>query len=137
MRNLYTHIVDGDNNNKIGVSVLDEPGSGGANHHYVIDGFNLKKNKSYTGPYDTTCVEHSTSTHIYFQNGGIPSASVNGITNEALLAIVIDRLECFQAGPFSSVDNSEALAYTRKALAHLQRRTQERISRGVEGQEIK
>jgi hypothetical protein len=137
MRNIHTHLAEGDKNNKVGIAVLDEPGAGGANHHYVVDGFNLKKNKSYTGPFDTTCVEHSTSTHIYFQNGGILDNSVNGLTNEALLAVVEDRLSCFQAGPYPSVENSEALAHVRKALAFLHSRTQDRIKRQVEGMELK
>jgi len=135
MRNIYSHIVEGDNNNKIGITALDEPGAGGANHHYVVDGFNLKKNKCYTGPWDTCEVEHSTSNHIYFQNGGIPDNGVNGVTQEALLAIVEDRLSSFQAGPYPSVDNSEALHHVRKALAFLHNRTIDRIKRQVEGQE--
>ena len=35
---------------------------------------------------------------ITFQHGPIKEVGRNGLTNEALLAIVIDRLECAQAG---------------------------------------
>ena len=57
----------------------------------------------------------------------------NGITNEALLAIVIDRLTAFQAGPFSCIENSEALVGLTRALRALQRRTSRRITQGTEG----
>ena len=58
---------------------------------------------------------------------------VNGVTQEALLAIVIDRLRSFQAGPFACDENGEALDYCGYALAALQKRTLARIARGVEG----
>ena len=58
---------------------------------------------------------------------------VNGITHEALLAILIDRLECFQHGPFANEYNAEALDCLHTALAALQTRTAIRTARGVEG----
>jgi hypothetical protein len=70
---------------------------------------------------------------IGFQNGPIKEFGLNGITQEALLAIVIDRLRSFQAGPFSSRYNAIALTKTEEALMWLQRRTVDRIRRGVEG----
>lgn len=56
-----------------------------------------------------------------------------GVTNEALLAIVIDRLEGFQAGPFACTENAAALDHARICLGELQERTRGRIRRGVEG----
>jgi hypothetical protein len=56
------------------------------------------------------------------------------LTQEALLAIVIDRLESFQSGPFVSPINAYALSLIRAALKTLQLRTSDRIARGVEGQ---
>jgi hypothetical protein len=58
---------------------------------------------------------------------------VNGITNEVLYAILIDRLECFQTSEFANVFNENALALTRAALEQLECRTRERERRGVEG----
>ena len=52
---------------------------------------------------------------------------------EALLAIVIDRLRSFQAGPFKCVENELALEKCEDALWQLQERTRARIARGVEG----
>lgn len=57
-----------------------------------------------------------------------------GITNEALLAIVIDRLEGFQAGEFPCQENADALQATKLALGALHTRTLKRIARGVENQ---
>ena len=68
-----------------------------------------------------------------FQHGPIKEAGVNGITNEVLLAIVIDRLEFFQKGKFANVYNGSALSHIVDALEILEQRTREREARGVEG----
>ena len=70
---------------------------------------------------------------VLFQNGPIQTAGVNGITQEVLLAIVIDRLRSFQAGPFPCDENAEALGYCEMALDFLKERTKMRLARGVEG----
>lgn len=70
---------------------------------------------------------------ISFQSGPISEMGVNGITHESLLAIIIDRLECFQAGPYACQENADALAAIRVAMAHLHNRTAKRVARGVEG----
>lgn len=57
----------------------------------------------------------------------------NGLTNEALLAIVEDRLEGFQQGRFACQLNAEALSHVRAALNLLRVRTEDRICRGVQG----
>ena len=117
MRNLTCHIVEGDAaNHQLHVTVMDEPGSGGACHEYEIQG-----------------MLGGRSCAINFQNGPIKVVGVNGVTHEALLAILIDRLAGFQRGPFASADNGVALAALESALFALQKRTRERIARGVEG----
>ena len=65
--------------------------------------------------------------------GPIKEAGVNGLTGEALLAILIDRLRSFQAGPYACQQNATALWHLREALDMLQVRTRARIARGVEG----
>ena len=62
-------------------------------------------------------------TTILFQNGPINEVGVNGLTHEALLAILCDRMRGFQAGPYHSADNAEALACMEQAQTALQRRT--------------
>jgi len=63
---------------------------------------------------------------------GFVALEREGITNEALLAVVADRLAGFQAGEFPSEYNQRALVHVGYALAALQERTLDRIMRGVE-----
>lgn len=120
MRTLTDHIVEGDAaNHQVSINVTDEPGAGGANHAYQIEW--TTKNGVRDG------------LHVNFQNGPIKEFGVNGLTQEALLAIVIDRLLCFQAGPFACEANGDAMEHCKLALSNLQQRTRARIARGVEG----
>lgn len=73
------------------------------------------------------------SLQLQFQNGPLQETGPNGISNEALLAIVEDRLMCFQQGAFACVENAKALESVRDALVVLKARTLERTKRGVEG----
>lgn len=70
---------------------------------------------------------------LSFQNGPIGEVGVNGITNEALLAIVADRLRCFQTSAYSCRENAIALTKIEEAAHWLEARTTARIRRGVEG----
>ena len=101
-------------NDAITIEVLDAPGAGGANHSYRVTGGGVCH-------------------HINFQNGPIAEAGVNGLTNETLLAIVIDRLRSFQAGPFACRENLMALSRFEEGLYFLHDRTRDRLRRGVEG----
>jgi hypothetical protein len=71
--------------------------------------------------------------HIDFQRGPVKEAGLNGISDEALIAIVIDRLEGFQAGPFRSEFNGLVIDKLADALSWLRKRTLDRQARGVEG----
>ncbi|MCA9231760.1 MAG: hypothetical protein KDA57_14010 [Planctomycetales bacterium] len=132
MRELHEHKVN-PANDTLTITVLDEPGAGGANHLYDIRGFNTVSNVScpFTERYGQPA-EHAT---ILFQNGPISADGygVNGVTHEALLAIIADRLRSFQAGPYNCKANACALTHIEEALHWLQQRTLERMRRGVEG----
>ncbi len=73
------------------------------------------------------------SLFLPFQLGPVADG-VNGLTNEALLAVVADRLEAFQAGPYACPENGLALSAVKQALGALHARTRDRRRRGVEGQ---
>jgi len=103
------------------ILVTDERGHGNANHEYSVFASN-------SGPQLAS---------ISFQNGPILEHGVNGIQNEDLLEIVIDRLVGFQAGEFHCDENEAALDYTRSALQALQARTVDRQARNVEGKDKK
>jgi hypothetical protein len=125
MRELHDHKVN-PANDRLQILVADEPGAGGANHRYMITGFNTQTNASYDG-------EPEDWMTVLFQNGPINEAGVNGITHEVLLAIVADRLRSFQAGPYACKANACALTHIEEAMHWLQQRTLERMRRGVEG----
>ncbi len=129
MRTLTDHIAFADQASQLAIKVTDEPGHGGANHRYEVGGFDPTRNPS--------CAWPAHDLLILFQNGPIKEFGVNGVTQEALLAIVIDRLRSFQAGPFSCRENAIALTSCEEALMWLQKRTRDRLARGVEGTQSK
>ena len=69
---------------------------------------------------------------LVFQNGPIKENGINGITNEALTAILIYRLEILN-DKFPCEENRVAIAAYIKALKALTARTTTRIEQGVEG----
>lgn len=77
--------------------------------------------------------ESGSQTALRFQNGSAQEVGPNGVTNEAVLAVVIDRLKGFQQGELSCRENAIALTHLETALLWLQQRTRDRIERGVEG----
>lgn len=124
MREITDHRVN-PANDTIRIHVMDEPGAGGANHHYMV-----------TLP-DWTRAPDGSNSHgvwdINFQNGPIAEHGVNGLTQEVLLAIVVDRLRSFQAGAFACRENALALTKIEEAQHWLHARTSARMARGVEG----
>lgn len=56
-----------------------------------------------------------------------------GLTNEALLAIVYDRLTGFQAGRLPCEENARAIGHVSAALHNLKNRTNRRHAAGLEG----
>lgn len=126
MRKLDFHKVPGKGGGHDGntIFVLDEPGQGGASHEYEV--FDPSK------PLVGDDAQHPLC-RVVFQNGPIQEVGVNGVQQEDLLAIVIDRLTAFQAGPFANKYNSEALDHAQQALDALRQRTIDRLARGVEG----
>lgn len=107
------------------VMCLDEPGAGGACHEYAVK----PKESNNDQPENFAIVD--------FQNGAIKEAGVNGCHNEDLIAIVMDRLECFQSGEFACDENQSAYSHLQNALDLLNKRTNDRIERGVEGTSFK
>lgn len=115
MREIKTHYVEGKSVNHFLRAVTDgSENAGGMPTEYLLQ---------YRG--DKALV-------LRFQNGD-PRQEVNGVTNEQLIATVIDRLECAQRGPFACADNKEALHDLQDALGRLMARTDRRIAAGTEG----
>ncbi len=91
-------------------------GPGNAHHHYLIEN---KEGTPFLG--------------VRFQDGPILEAGVNGVMDENLISIVIDRLKGFQSGPYHSEDNQIAMDHFQAGLDALRARTKKREDRGVEG----
>lgn len=70
---------------------------------------------------------------IEFQKGPVGPNGTNGLTNEALLMILIDRTEALN-DMFPCVQNRHAIHHMKMALELFEARTKERQNRGVEGQ---
>ena len=137
MRILTDHKINGLNDG-LTVTAEDAPGPGGANHHYTV---NFVSTIGRGGG-------RLQQLAICFQNGPVGSLldNINGVSNEALLAILIDRMRGFQhlrgpdggfdfntRGNYACRENDRALAHLEEALMWLQKRTRDRLARGVEG----
>lgn len=91
-----------------------------ANHFYVVE---------------TTDTAHPVAIvgQVQFQKGPIKECGVNGVANEDLMAMVIDRLQSFQESPYKCRENAIALTKIEEALLWLRKRTTDRERRNVEG----
>lgn len=100
------------------VIAADEKGSGNANHKYSV-------------------VESATKSHVVgavnFQNGPIKEAGINGVMNEDLIVMILDRLYGFQDSQFKCRENAIAITKLEEALLWLNKRTLDRERRNVEG----
>lgn len=106
-----------DLNDKLSITVLDGPGAGNASHQYLIKIPGQIVDREW---------------HIKFQDGPV-IFGINGLSDESLLAIVLDRLRGFQSGEYSCRENAIALTKLEEALHWLQHRTRDRQRRGARG----
>lgn len=72
---------------------------------------------------------------INFQDGPIKEVGVNGIQNEDLLEILINRVSYLNS-KFTCPENMKTIASLQSALWYLEQRTANRESRGVEGKNL-
>lgn len=75
---------------------------------------------------------------IQFQHGARHvDGSTPGVVEGVLLAVLIDRLEGFQAGPYACQENADQLLCLRSALQLTKARADARAARGVLGRNEK
>lgn len=75
---------------------------------------------------------------LQFQHGPRQEPeSTPGVVEAAVLAVLMDRLQCFQAGPFASRENAIALTHLETALLFIKRRADNRAKCGVLGKNEK
>lgn len=70
---------------------------------------------------------------LEFQDGPIPEKGWNGLIDEALTVVLIDRLKHWQAGPFANEANARVLLALEESMLWRVNRTLERKARNVEG----
>ena len=112
------------------IYVKDVPGIGNACHEYEVQ--SIKKMRLPYAQEET----YPVFAKISFQNGPILEAGVNGCHQEDLLNIVLHRLQSFQSGDFRCRENAIAITKVEEALMWLNRRTQTRINKGIEGTNV-
>lgn len=66
-------------------------------------------------------------------DGSVRQLPVQGVTNEAVLAMVLDRLEVFQKGKFACNQNQFAIERIKEAIDALKAREAERFKAGIVG----
>lgn len=117
------------------VAAMDEPHPVNGAHHEYLLWRSLEGNEIHPDVRDE-CPDGYDKTvgYVHFQNGPRNvEGSVPGTLDSALLAIVRDRLESFQAGPFACDENAGALRFIEEAMDAFKRRAQARAARGVLG----
>lgn len=107
-------------NDQLEIKALDDIGSGGANHLFVVEnnGVEVARVQFQRGPRD--------------QEG-----SIAGVTHAAMIALLLMPLRQFQKGEFPSRETAMIITKLEEALDIVHRRTRERASRGVLGKEVK
>jgi hypothetical protein len=119
MREITTHHTNEANKAIVVIADDRDPDNGNASHMYDVSW----RERDDSGM----------SVEIPFQHGPIKESGINGLTNEVLLAIVIDRLEGFQSSKYACRENAIALTKLQEAAHWLEHRTKAREARGVEG----
>lgn len=72
---------------------------------------------------------------LMFQLGPVGTAGVNGLTNEALIAVLVHRLHVLNAR-FPCRENALAITKLQEAHHWLEARTRDRLARQVEGTNV-
>jgi len=127
MREINCHAIEGVPNT-VRIETLDDAKPNDAHCRYQ---FLLKQGGTFQ-PFSQLTFQKGPLKET-LPDGTVRDVLSNGITNEALLAVVIDRLESFQSGSFKCEENDRALRAIQKGLRCLHERTRERIRRNVEG----
>lgn len=130
-RNLFDHKNNKFNRECITVSTSDQRATDNAHHKYQIVVHPMDKDSGTV--VDGKPVEVC---NLRFQNGGLKEVGANGITDQALLAIVIDRVRSFNDGQFRCRENSVVITKLEEALMWMEKRSNDRARRNVEGERI-
>lgn len=140
MRELTSHKAIGPVNAKLQVQAIGELSLGGAPMRYDITGFDASTNPARLGSLDPK-IEHGDECNpvsrlpLIFQSGEPGEVGFNGITMEALLAVIEDRLAHFQQGPYPCPENDLAREYVLSAIHALEDRAV-RLTKEAGGEKV-
>lgn len=103
-------------------------------HKYQLDNFENKEKEGQTIQFIEKVPKEQLNPHT--QSKGELVTLNDGTTNEELLEVLIDRMN-YLNNKFPCRENSIAITHLDTALLWLNKRTQDRIKRGVEGKQLK
>lgn len=121
MGQLHAPLINIGGLNSLQIAAVDNPPPGFPHSRYDITGFNTVYNSAAASGGGMPA--HFTRLPVIFHTG--PKAfdmPLNGVTEEALLAVVIDRLEGLQDTPEACMENQMAKEYIVAAFNMLQQR---------------
>lgn len=125
MKLLTTHHDSFPLNASILVAAVDDPRFG-ASHRYEFSGKPMAGNEGVL----------SSIGFLQFQKGPRGEiGSTHGVTEAAVLAVLIDRVEDFQKTEYRCEENAHIVRHLREALDWTKRRAVNRAKRGVLGKE--
>ena len=114
MRQLTRHLESGFST--LQILATDNPPPGEPNRRYDILGFNTAYNPAASDPTAGVPVQF-TRLPVVFQNGPkFTDCPQNGVTVQALLAVIEDHLRGEQCGPEACLENHIALQHIQAAL---------------------
>lgn len=99
-----------------------------AGHLYELSNFENKETQGQTLQFIHKIPKELGSTELL--------TVADGTTNEEVLEVLIDRLQYLQ-DKFPCKENACAITHLQEAQNWLERRTRDRLKRGVEGKQIK
>lgn len=114
------------------IFAIDEPGPGGAHHLYQVCKHGTARISDEDGTFRTRPENILLTVQMQCGSRNSPD-SIPGVLNEDLLEVVRDRLTAFQSGSYSCPENAHALEHIEEALMWLNRRVEDRLTRGVLG----
>ncbi len=106
----------------IAVLAMDDPGHGEPNRRYELTGFNTLYNGSSLLPGQNYPASFNVLPIFFHDDSKGPNAPANGVTEAALLSVVVDHLNGRQTGPEACHENRRAMDLIAEAIQLLNRR---------------
>lgn len=97
-------------------------------HKYLLANFENQQNPAQTLQF----IQKEPATDIEVAGTGVLVTIADGTTNEEVLEMLIDRMKYLQA-KFPCKENACCITHLEEGLMWLEKRTRDRVKRGVEG----